>query len=208
MRDESNAQVCVNGVGGTQVGRKIADRVARPNWSLPYRPHATDNETDFCVRVGLIWDEYWLRVEREKKLKAQGIHPPPPFNTAKGYFKRQAYGLLTHFERQAIDRSMIKKLVTRYAFQPESPTFRQNFFHWGLIAVYLVEGVRGKKQVDSTMRAIYRMGREMLYARRNDVKPENLIGFIYQSACSKNIASRIKNNVLDPSLTFVPVLPR
>ena len=189
------------------MGRRQTNTISRPKWDLPYKPHAKDNETDFCVRAGAIWDETRLRETREKSRKEEGGDPLPPFDTARGYFKRQAYGLLTHYERHAADKSMIRKLVTKYAFQPERPTFRQNFFHWGLIAMYLVEGVKGRKQVDATMRAVYRMGREMLYAHRNDVKPENLIGFIFQSACSEKIGLLVKEGRPDPSLTFTPASP-
>ena len=177
----------------------------RVAWTLPNRPRAEDNEVEFCERAGLIWDEYRRRKEREN---TEGKGRIAPFATAEGFFKRQSYGLFYKFVDGADDKKMIKRIVTKFAYTPESPTFAENPYHWALIAMFTVEGVGGKEEITAAKKKIWRLGNEMLYAKRSSVKAEFLIGFLYQSACSKNISKLIEKGGVDPSVMLNPLLSR
>lgn len=186
---------------------------SRAEWTLPHRPRAPLAEDEFCASAGAIWDEYRERKRRippwgERGLANGKARPsPPPFDTPNSFFKRQSYGLLYRYVLRPEDRAVIRKLVMRSTYQPERPRFKDNFFHWGLVAIYLVEGVAGARGVAAAKKAIGRMGKEMAYAHFNRVPPEHLIGFIYQSACSERIGQLLRLRSQDPSLTFQLVEP-
>lgn len=186
-------------------GSKVSKKAPKLNWTLDHRANAKPNEEDFCERASLIWAGYRQRVEHQTELKAQRKPPPPPFDSAKGYFKRQAYELLRTFRKSQADRTMVRRLVHRSTAEVSSPSFQRNFYHWGLVAMYASEGLVGSKEIAAARKSIERMGREFLYASSNDVKPIHLIGFLYQSACSKNLSSKIPPGVTDPSLDLRPV---
>ena len=74
--------------------------------------------------------------------------------------------------------------------------------------MFTVEGVEGEKKITAAKKKIGRLGNEMLYARRSHVKAEFLIGFLYQSACSKNISKLIEKGGEHPSVKLEPLLSR
>lgn len=179
------------------------DKIA---WFIPHRPKLKKREEEFCGRVDAIWEEYHQRRQQEALNKLQPQKScqnttNPPYDTADGFFKRQIYALCYEYEN-ATDGKMIRNIVERYAYSPESPSFDENRYHWTLIAIFTIEGISGKKEVTAAKKKIWRLANEMLYARRNNIKAEHLVGFLYQSACSKNISSLLENRFPDPSLTL------
>jgi hypothetical protein len=186
---------------------------ARSEWTLPYRPGAPPAEDDFCAKAGAIWDEYR---ERKRNFPVRGERglargkpdaSLPPFDTPMGFFKRQSFGLLYSYALRAEDRAIIKKLVMRSTYQPERPSFRENFFHWGMVAIYLVEGVSGAREVASARKRSGGWERRWPMLILNEVPPKHLIGFIYQSACSERIGKLLRQRSRDPSLTFQVLEP-
>ena len=174
-------------------------------WTYEHEPKAKEDEQDFVRRVTAIWDGYYERKSSKKGSFA-------PFDTAEGFFKRQAYFLFYEKLNSAEYRKMIDKIVTKSAYEPKKPTIRENPFHWALIAMFAIEGVAGDttekddaKAVAAARKKIGRWGAEMLYARQNYITGEHLIGFLYQSACSKNIGKLINNGTPDPSLKITRI---
>src|SRR3712207_4205875 len=97
----------------------------------------------------------------------------PPWDTANGFLKREAYRLVRHFDHSG-HGDAIQALVRDYGREPRSPTYEQNKFHWGLLAI---QGNR-TDLLKSPQRRLF--ATELLYAELHGVPELHLIGFIYQ----------------------------
>lgn len=180
-------------------------------WRLPegYKPKGI--EAEFRDRADAIWLGYHERKARER---AGGKANSAPFDTADGFLKRQAYGLFYATFAEKKSAEMIKRIVNKYACSPESPTFGENRYHWALIAMFTIDGVieekeenpdqKKKSKITAAKKKIWRWAKEMEYARRNHVKARDLIGFLYQSGCSKNISTLLERKDEDPSIKCTP----
>jgi hypothetical protein len=111
--------------------------------------------------------------------------PLPPWDTANGFLKRETYRLVRHFDLNG-HGDAIQALVRHYGREPRSPTYSQNKFHWGFLAI--------QGEQDAFLRSPQRrlFAAELLYAERHDVPELFLLGFIYQLGAQESIFERIE----------------
>lgn len=106
----------------------------------------------------------------------------PPFKSAGGYFRREAYALI----REHLNSLQTIKQLARYDMREKrQPTIENNVFYWGLLAVDPAHCA--VKQADLSLTAM-----QMLYAHRHGVPPEHLIGFIYQCGSQSHIRKSVR----------------
>jgi len=176
---------------------KKKKKYVRESWTVDYpkpRKGKKNNQQFECFTnsVSSIWEGYDER-KRDKENRL-------PFDKPEAFLKRQSFALLYQYQLGREDRRFIKRFVERFAPCRKIPPFGDNFFYWGLIAIYAVNGVAGKKEIDKAIRQISRYSNEMLYAQQNKIKADQLIGFINQSGCTRDIYSLVKGRIPDPSL--------
>ena len=124
-------------------------------------------------------EKYFLHIKKiyiDKRSK-RGLSP---YSCARGYLMRSSYALTRHLE--------VKKCLPRIANvtyeqeNPRPPTLEQNPFHWTLVGI--TGAIIGEVKGDEGL--MYRssrsdMSRQLLYAHRQNVPTEYLVGFIYQT---------------------------
>jgi hypothetical protein len=121
----------------------------------------------------------------------RGVKGRPPYDTAEGYIRREAYAFL---EREiAGGGRTIKTLIRKFGLQPRYPSYKENPFYWGLLAL------------DPTLENLTRhkvslYARQLLYAHRNAIPANYLIGFIFQSGINRDLPLTGDAQKRDPSL--------
>ena len=111
---------------------------------------------------------------QEGYLARKGRKGLAPFDTAESFFKREAYSLLYQVEPARLHR-IVTHILTRNSRIPRKGTYKENRFHWGLLAID-PDGVC----LDEGGRKVFRYARELHFARRNGVPATYLIGFLHQ----------------------------
>lgn len=126
------------------------------------------------------------------KAKATGngkakVDTRQPDDTAQNFFRRGAYLLIRSYLTTGRE-AVIQKLVTDCGNQsPRRPTFQDNPFHWGLLAMY-----SDRSRLSKERRRLY--AHQMLYAHRHDVPEHFLIGFIHQLGRTDRIYGKVAND--------------
>ena len=141
----------------------------------------------------LSFEEAADRIQAEF-VRRKGANGLRPFESANGYFKRAAYALIRRTIAQPGGAGTIKNAIRRFSRLPNSPSYRQNPFYWGLLAIdpYL-DTIKQRQYL-----SLY--AQQLLYAHRNAVGPEYLIGFLYQTASQRNLPARLAAKRPDESL--------
>ena len=122
-----------------------------------------------------------------------------PFENANGYLKRAAYALIRRTIAEPGGAATIKSAIRRVTRLPDSPTYRQNPFYWGLLAIDPhLDAIRKRQYL-----SLY--AQQLLYANRNAVGPEHLIGFLYQTASQRDLPARLESKKPDDSLVLEPL---
>lgn len=108
----------------------------------------------------------------------------PPWNNPAGYLQREVYRLTRALDDAELG-SIIERTVIANGSVPRSPTYQENKFHWGLLAV---EGAA--PLLTPPRRRLF--ASQMLYADRHNIPEAHLIGFIYQLGSQLCIYDRIE----------------
>jgi hypothetical protein len=136
---------------------------------------------------------------REEFLRRKNLKGLRPFETANGNFKRSAYALIRRTMAQPGGAGTIKGVVRRGAPRlPNSPSYTENPFYWGLLAIDPHLEVILKRQY------LTLFAQQFLYANRNAVGPEHLIGFLYQAAVRRDLPAKLAEQKSDQSLILDP----
>ena len=109
-----------------------------------------------------------------ERYDARGRDPrgATPFAWPENQLKRECYNLIIKHTRWG-GREIID-IVHKYRCIPDSITFRQNKFYWGILAI-------DPKAAFISDPSLSKYSKEMLYAWQHRVPPEYLIGFLLQS---------------------------
>lgn len=130
----------------------------------------------FSQQASRIRDGYRRRLDRTNYMT--------PWDNPNGYLRREIYRLVRHFDSS--DQGAAIQLIVRDAGrEPRSPSYEQNMFHWGLLAL---EGPRGNLLTPQDRR---KFANELLYANRHGVPELYLIGFLYQLGTQLDIHERV-----------------
>lgn len=159
-----------------EVGKVTKDRRFKPSNHVRAPRHLSPAATEFEQRADHILAEY------SAKLTAEVVRSP--YQAKEAYLKRASYGLIREYLRAPGRYRTIKSIVRRWHREPRSPSFSENPFFWGLIAV--------DPQADVLNPArIHLYSQQQLYAHRHDVPPHFLIGFLYQSGNPGDLSHKV-----------------
>lgn len=157
-----------------------ANRTARLRLRVPARGstsrrierHPTPTQREELNR----WDEFEDQLTAAVRERNAPAHRRPPFDTARGYLKREVYRYVCErLEKKAAVALEWCIEEARGGRQPRRPSFKENPFHWVLL------GLQDNPELNLKKGEVSRFGRQLLYGRRHKVPPELLIGFIYQT---------------------------
>jgi|JI7StandDraft_1071085.scaffolds.fasta_scaffold180740_2 hypothetical protein len=124
-----------------------------------------------------------------ERLQTKGL---PPDDTSLGFFKRSAYVVITTFMEAPNGEEIIQQGVVDCNRVPKKgPTYDENPFHWGLLAMFSEHSIINKDQ-----RRLF--ANQLLYAHRHYVPEHYLIGFIYQLGRSDRIYAKVKEKNQEP----------
>jgi hypothetical protein len=156
---------------------------------MPRRVHPTPTQRDELAR----WEEFEDQLVAEVSKRNVGPDKRPPFDTARGYLKREIY----RYVCERLDQKAAVALEwcieeTREGRLPRRPTFKENPFHWALL------GLQSRPELNLKKGEISRFGRQLLYAKRHGVPPHYLIGFIYQTGSPALISRRLAHDEREP----------
>ncbi|MET0372292.1 MAG: hypothetical protein ABW039_13075 [Sphingobium sp.] len=114
-----------------------------------------------------------------------------PYENRDNAYKREAYKLINAFLKRK-NGSVIKRIVQKIeGIEPKSPTFEQNPFFWGLLAIDPYKDFLNQKR-------LYRFSRHLLYAARHEIDPELLTGFIHQCGHPDDVCEKANNGTIEP----------
>ena len=137
-----------------------------------------------------------IQIEFKRRRGQKGLRP---FENANGYLKRAAYALIRRTIAERGGAATIKSAVRRVTRLPDSPTYTENPFYWGLLAIDPhLDAIRKRQYL-----SLY--AQQLLYANRNAVGPEHLIGFLYQTASQRDLSARLESRRPDDSLVLEPL---
>lgn len=134
--------------------------------------------SQFRILSRRILDGYQRRIRMRENRRTL-----PPWDTPSGYLQRETYRLVRLLDDHGLS-SAITQTVALNGRVPRSPTYEDNKFHWGLLAI---EGARNF--LTPQQRRLY--AGQMLYAARHGVPEVHLIGFIYQLGSEVSIFDRL-----------------
>lgn len=110
------------------------------------------------------------------------------FSRPENYLKRECYNLI--FRHTKWSGRTIIEVVRRWRCVPDTITYKQNRFYWGLLAIDPQEEfIRDP--------ALSKYAKEMLYAAKHGVPAEYLIGFLMQSDNLASIREKLQSGELD-----------
>lgn len=96
---------------------------------------------------------------------------------------------------------VIKKVLRNNPRNPKFVKFNENKFYFGLLAIDIDGDILSKQKL-----SLY--AKQFLYAEKNGIMPQLLIGFLYQMGNSSNLTKRLAENGRDPSLNLMSVVQR
>jgi hypothetical protein len=122
----------------------------------------------------------------------------PPFDNAEGFLKREAYSFLRITIGTKSGAKAIRSIVRRFVGEPKAPSYRENPYYWGLLAID-----SGFDEVGPHRISRYAM--QLQYAGKNHVPAMHLVGFLYQCRGSTDLAAKLRAKHRDPSLNLTLV---
>lgn len=137
-----------------------------------------------------VWAEY------ERRLGAK-YWPDDGSDTrnesAKNFLRREIYALGLHLNRAEPQTWRLEDLVNEMRdTNTTRPNALSNVFHALLMCVY-----RADSRISRQERSL--MAMELEYARRHEVPPRLLCGFLYQSTDRKSIRKRLAAGFIEPA---------
>ncbi len=123
----------------------------------------------------------------------------PPFDTSTGFLKRECYRLICRFRRIAGGYRAITSAASEYLDKPiEKVEYKDNPFYWGLAAIF-------PDRDELSAQDLSKFAAQLLYADRNNVETQHLIGFLYQTGGPRNLRERLDQSRPDESLVLTPL---
>lgn len=152
------------------------------------------NEASDRIRNGYVYREHYpmrtVLIDGKEMLRKR-----QPWDTANGYFQREAYALIGETFRKKGGKQLIQKCARDSDYLPKRSAFSDNPFLWGLLAVDPDACCLGKEAKEAP-----RFARLFSHADRNRVPPIYLIGFLKQIGSYRTLDSEFRSPTLDPSL--------
>lgn len=134
----------------------------------------------------------FIRDGYSKRRPLKGLRP---FDSANGYLRREAYALIRETKSKRGGANTIRSLVQRLSTTPETPEYTENPFYWGLLAIDPHRDFLSPQDLS-------RFAKQLLYADRNGVPPNYLIGFLYQTGGPRDLSHKLGSKVRDDSLAL------
>jgi hypothetical protein len=119
----------------------------------------------------------------ECKSRREAKAPKSVFESGTSYLKTECYILIKnymHWEK----RQPIKELSRYDNRDNRQPTYEQNSFYWGLLAIDPIFSQIPEKHVHA-------YAQQLLYAHLHQVPPEHLVGFLHQSGSPSRLNDKI-----------------
>ena len=148
------------------------------------------------------WDEFADSLAAAVSKRNAPAEKRPPFDTARGYLKREVYRYVCERLDNKADRALewcVEK--TRGDRLLRRPSFKDNPFHWVLF------GLQNHPELNLKKGEVSRFGRQLLYAKIHKVPPELLIGFIYQTGSPALINRKLANGDREWLVGSEPISP-
>lgn len=126
------------------------------------------------------WDEFTdqlpAKLQRANALfeEAKGRGQATPNNNPRALIKREVYRFVLELRERNRERYLEDVISVALEKLPVGIVFKENPFHWALA------GVRATNDDLLTRNEVMRFGRQLIYAERHGVRPELLVGFVYQ----------------------------
>ena len=159
----------------------------------------TQAQRDFDSAAMRIKNGYTLRVNNPNRTVqmdgAEKVLKRQPWDTANGFFQREAYALITQTMGERGGPSLLQRSARDSDYLPPNTRYSENPFLWGLHAIDPDASCLGK----GAKKAI-RFARLITHAHRNRVPPIYLIGFLRQIGGYRTLDSEYQSPALDPSL--------
>lgn len=114
-----------------------------------------------------------------------------PTETATGYLKRSGYTLIRTYLDAALGGIIIDQVRKDGRVPKRSPTFEENPFHWGLLAIFADDSIISKDE-----RRLF--ANQFLYAHRHNVPEHFLIGFLYQLGKTQQVFDHVRSGRREP----------
>lgn len=165
-----------------RVPRSTTSRAPMPRGLQGARAVGSRTTAGVEVRLEELRAEYGTRPER-------GVAPS---ENKQAFIKREIYLLVRSFGVDGRGRSAIQALVRRDGNEPRTPLFEQNPFHWALLAF---DPLRVDVARQPTLR---RIANQLLYADRNHVPEQLLVGFLYQIGAPDDIYAKVEEDRREP----------
>lgn len=109
-----------------------------------------------------------------------------PTETATGYLKRSGYTLIRTYLDAARGGIIIDQVRKDGRVPKRGPTFEENPFHWGLLAIFADDSIISKDE-----RRLF--ANQFLYAHRHNVPEHFLIGFLYQLGKTQQVFDHVRS---------------
>lgn len=118
-----------------------------------------------------------------------------PFQSPAGFLKRECYALILEYRVEG-KYTIIQRLSRSDMQASPQPTYQDNPFFWGLLAI------------DPHLTAIGRKNNrfyadQLKYAHQHGVGPEHLVGFLYQSGSESSLRRKVRLNLQDDEFNVI-----
>lgn len=120
----------------------------------------------------------------------------PPYDQAEGFLKRESYALIQRLVQSDTGSKLIRSIVREYDQAPRYPSYRENPYYWGLIAIDSAHKILGPQRIS-------RYAKQLNYASKNHIAPAQLVGFLYQIRGSVDLQPQLSDGQRDASLNML-----
>ena len=114
-----------------------------------------------------------------------------PYSSPLGSFKRESYKLLRRTISAEGGHNVIKSVLKDAKVDPPRLNFRENQFHFGLLAIDPEREAMDPKRLSL-------FARQLTYADLHEVPAHFLVGFLHQSGSSASISKKLKADYREP----------
>lgn len=152
----------------------------------PTAPTSRSKLSPAAVRFEAAGDAIQEGYRQRKKLPRL-----PPFDGKWGFLKREAYRLIRRQITEPGGHRTIKSIVRRWKREPREPSYDDNPFYWGLLAIDPAQDILDQRDLT-------RFAHQLMYAHRHDVPAHFLVGFLYQSGSTAEVSRKLAEGQREP----------
>lgn len=164
----------------------------KSGFKRPYDPNAGQpiSRQKALRTVNLIWDEYTWRMSSAAH---QGPYKPTKNESGRNFLLREIYALGLHLLSNPPTDWGTKDILGKVRTHLTRPDKAGDVFHDLFMSVFdSDEGTISRQER-------HLMARELEYARRHEVPPELLCGFLYQSGPRTEISRKLAAGYVEPT---------